>query len=116
MRSLRLGEPVDLALERGEPAGDAGGVVLVVPQVGGGDLLAEVGDLLAHRVEVEHLLDGAHGRLELLDLGVVVGSCHKVQGYCAPRRTDSCAVAVHTPHAGVVIGPTPQAGLVRRSS
>ena len=62
------GEAVDLALERGEPAGHPGGVVLVVPQVGCGDLLAEVGDLGAHRVEVEHLLDGAHRRLELLDL------------------------------------------------
>ena len=46
--AVELGEPVELALERREPAGDPGGVGLVVPQVGGGDLLAEVGDLGAH--------------------------------------------------------------------
>ena len=43
--AAELGDPVDLALERGEPAGDARGVGLVVPQVGRRDLLAEVGDL-----------------------------------------------------------------------
>ena len=75
----QLGDPVDLALEGREPAGDAGGVLLVVPEVGCGDLDSELADLLAHRVEVEHLLDGAHGRLELLYLGVEVGSCHEGQ-------------------------------------
>ena len=43
--ALQVGEPVEVALEQREPAGDPGGVGLVVPQVGGGHLLAEVGDL-----------------------------------------------------------------------
>ena len=77
----QLGEPVDLALEDGEPSGHAGGVVLVVPEVGRGHLLAQVGDLGAHGVEVEHLLDGVHGRLELLDLRVEVWSGHEGQDY-----------------------------------
>ena len=59
------------------------GVGLVVPQVRGGDLLAEVGDLAAHLVEVEHRPDGLHRRLELLDLGVEVGACHKESGYAS---------------------------------
>ena len=62
------------------------GVGLVVPQVGRGDLLAEVGDLAAHRVEVQHLLDGLHRRLELLDLGVEVGACHDRQAYATLGR------------------------------
>ena len=69
-----------------EPAGDPLGVGLVVPQVGRGDLLAEVGDLGAHRVEVQHLLDGVHRRLELLDLGLEVGSCHVTQPTRRYRR------------------------------
>ncbi len=62
------GEAVHLALEGGEPAGHPGGVVLVVPEVRRRDLLAEVGDLDTHRIDVEHLLDGAQRRVELLDL------------------------------------------------
>ena len=84
------GDAVDLALEGREASGHAGGVVLVVPEVGRGDLLAEVGDLGAHGVEVEHLLDGVHGRLELLDLGVEVGSCHKGQDYGLVPGVSSC--------------------------
>ena len=45
MRPSSAGEPVELALQRGEPAGHPGGVGLVVPEVGSGHLLAEVGDL-----------------------------------------------------------------------
>ena len=47
--ALQAREPVELALERREPAGHPLGVGLVVPQVGCGDLLTEVGDLRAHR-------------------------------------------------------------------
>lgn len=72
---------VELALERGEPPRDPGRALDVVPEIRRGDLLAEVGDLDAHRVDVEHLLDGVHRRLELLDLCVVIGACHKEQGY-----------------------------------
>ena len=81
MRPPSADHPVELALERREPAGHAGRVLLVVPQVGRGDLLAEVGDVATHRVDVEHLLDRVHGRLELLDLCVEVWACHKDQGY-----------------------------------
>ena len=81
--AVELGEPVELALEHREAAGDAGGVGLVVPEVGDGDLLTEVGDLGPHAVEVEHLADCLHGRLELLDLGVEVGACHNGQEYVA---------------------------------
>ena len=84
-RSLERDETVDLALQVGEPAGDPGRVVLVVPEVGGGHLLAQIGDLDAHAVEVEHLLDGVHGRLELLDLGLEVGACHEEQHYAVLR-------------------------------
>ncbi len=76
-------EAVDLTLEQGQPSGHAGGVGLVVPQVGSGNLLPQVCDLGAHRVEVQHLLDGVHRRLELFDVGVDVGACHKSQGYGA---------------------------------
>ena len=98
----QLGEPVDLALEPGEPAGDPGGVGLVVPQVGGRDLLAEVRDLAAHGGDVEHLLDGAHGRAELLDLGVEVGSCHEVQRYCGRPAHRFVRRGRPRPHAGAV--------------
>src|SRR6478752_1391257 len=85
--------PVELALQRGEPPGDPGRALDVVPQVGCGHLLAEVGDLDAHRIDVEHLLDGVHGRLELLDLCVEVRSCHKEQGYAGgpPRAYSATA-------------------------
>jgi hypothetical protein len=78
---LEAGEPVEVSLEPRQPAGDPLGVGLVVPQVGGGDLLPEVGDLGAHGVQVEHLLDGVHRRLELLGLGLEIGSCHDDQPY-----------------------------------
>ena len=85
--AAEAGEAVELTLEEREPAGHAGGVGLVVPQVGSGDLLPEIGDLGAHRVQVEHLLDGVHRRLELLDLGVDVGACHKAK---ATGRARGC--------------------------
>ena len=82
---VELGEAVELALEGREPAGDAGRVLLVVPEVGRRDLLAEVGDLGTHAVEVEHLADGLHRRPELLDLHVEIGTGHEEQGYVTPR-------------------------------
>jgi hypothetical protein len=92
--ALELGEAVELALEHREPTGDAGGVVLVVPEVRGGDLLAEVGDLGAHAVEVEHLADGLHRRPELLDLGVVVRSRHETQRYRRAGHAVSSAASL----------------------
>ena len=74
--ALQLEEAVQGALEEGELAGHARGVVLVVPEVRSGHLVAEVLDLLAHAVEVQDLTDGVHRRLELLDLGLEVWACH----------------------------------------
>ena len=77
-----LGEPLDLALEGREPSGHPLGVLLVVPQVRRRDLLSEVGDLAracASRSSTCSMV--LHGRLELLDVGVEVGSCHKGQAY-----------------------------------
>ena len=75
----------------GQPAGDLLRVLLVVPEVGRGHLLAEVRDLAAHRVDVEDLLDGVHRRLELLDLGFDVRTCHDRQGYALRARKRSPA-------------------------
>ena len=92
---LEVREAVEVTLEQREPAGDARGVSLVVPEVGGCDLLAEVGDLGAHRVEVQDLLDGVHRRLELLDLGLEIWACHNSPPY---------ATGAGSPHAAS--GPT----------
>ena len=76
---LERREAVEVALEDRQPPGDPLRVGLVVPEVGGRHLLAELRDLGAHGVEVEHLLDGVHRRLELLDLSVEVGACHEAK-------------------------------------
>ena len=60
--AAQAGDPLELGLQDRQPPGDPLGVGLVVPEVGCGDLLAELGDLRAHRVEVEHLLDARQGR------------------------------------------------------
>ena len=87
MRLSQRGEAVELALERREPAGDARGVGLVVPEVGRGDLLAEVGDLGCASRRGRAPGRWSHRRLELLDLGVEVGACHKEQGYGASPQS-----------------------------
>ena len=74
-------DPVELALHVGQPAGDLLGVLLVVPQVGGGGLLVEVGQLAAHRVEVEDRLDAAQGLVEVLELLGHVHGCHVQEAY-----------------------------------
>ncbi len=58
----------ELGLQRRQASGDALGVGLVVPEVGGADLLLQAGDLGSHGVEVEHLLDRRQRCAELLDL------------------------------------------------
>ena len=65
-----------------QPRGDPLRALLVVPQVGGGGLLVEVGDLGAQLVEVEHGLDGAERRVELLE-----GFAEFLEGH-APRVRD----------------------------
>ena len=92
---LEAGEPVQVGLEHREPAGHPGGVRLVVPQVGGGHLLTEVGDLGADRAEVQHLLDGVHRRLELLDLGLEIWACHNTQLYATRHRRTASQVCMH---------------------
>ena len=81
--ALQLVVAVQVGLQRREASGHPLCVGLVVPQVRHRDLLAEVGDLPAHVVEVQDGTDGLHRRLELLDLGVEVGGCHKDRGYAA---------------------------------
>ena len=62
-------DPTDLTLHVGQPAGYLLRVLRVVPQVGDGRLLLEIGDLAAQRVEVEDGLDAAERGGELLQLG-----------------------------------------------
>ena len=67
-RLAQAGDALELGLQRRQASGDALGIGLVVPEVGGADLLLQVGDLGPHGVEVEHLLDRRQGRAELFDL------------------------------------------------
>ena len=69
-------DPVELTLQVREPAGHLLRVLLVVPEVGGGGLLVEVGQVAAHRVQVEDRLDAAQGLVELLELLGHVHGCH----------------------------------------
>ncbi len=78
---VEFGEAVQLPVENRQPTRDALGVGLVVPKIGRSDLLAELGDFGAHLVQIQDLLDRVHGRLELLDLSVKVGSGHEKQPY-----------------------------------
>jgi hypothetical protein len=64
-----------------EPAGDLLGALLVVPEVGGGGLLVQVGQVAPHRVEVEHRLDAGERLVELLELVGRVDGCHVMEGY-----------------------------------
>ena len=92
--AVHAGEPVELGLGAGEPAGDALRVLLVVPQVGGGDLLAEVGDLGLRARRGRSPPHGLHRRAEVLDLLGEVDS-HEGQAYgrsgCRPpaRRAEA---------------------------
>ncbi len=72
-------EPVDVGLQPREPGGDLLGVVDVVPQVGRGDLLLELGDLAALAGGVEHRLDGGERPLEVGDLHGEVGTSHDMR-------------------------------------
>ncbi|GIH34838.1 hypothetical protein Mam01_50020 [Microbispora amethystogenes] len=69
----------------GEPAGDALRLVRVVPQIGRGSLLLQLGDLLAQGVEVEHVLDASQRAAKLVDLFGWIDDCHVCKGY-ANRR------------------------------
>ena len=105
---VHAGDPVVLGLGAGEPGGDDLRLLLVVPEVGVGRLLLEVGDGRLELGQVGHLTHGRHGRAEVLDLLGEVDS-HEGQAYgrsgCRPpplvrrRRTGGaarCRVPRHT--------------------
>ena len=73
-----------LGLQDRQPPGDLLGMCLVVPEIGCGHLLLELGDLCPHRVEVENGLDRRHRRVEGLDCCVEISSCHDLE---PTRRT-----------------------------
>ncbi len=86
----QLGEAAQVGLQVGELARDLLCLVDVVPEVGSGSLLFEVGDLLAHPVRVEDLLDGRESLVERADLDADITGCHVRQGYAARRPSPSC--------------------------
>jgi hypothetical protein len=62
-----------------ELAGDLLRLLWVVPQVGRGSLLPQLGYLLAQGVEVEHVLDAVQRAGKLVDLFGWVDVCHVCQ-------------------------------------
>ena len=75
--SAQRGEPIHLGLQARELRRDALGVLLVVPQVGGRNLLLEFGDFDALGGRVEHSLDGAKGAIQGSQIGEEVSSGHE---------------------------------------
>jgi len=78
-RGVHVLDAVLLGVRARQGGGDLLGRFDVVPQVGGGRLLLEVGDLLLQLLEVEHLAHGRHRRAQVLDFGRKVDS-HAFQG------------------------------------
>ena len=70
-------DPIDLGLQARQPRRDPLGVLLVVPQVGRGHLLLEVGDLDPLGVGVDHGLDGVEGPIEDGQVGLQVSGGHE---------------------------------------
>lgn len=81
-------DPLQVGLQAGQPGRHLLRVRLVVPQVGRGHLFAEVGDLSAHALQIEHFLDRGQGCVELLQVSVEIRSSHNQAAYPlrAPRR------------------------------
>ena len=77
---VHAGDAVVLGLGPGEPGGDDLRLLLVVPEVGVGRLLLEVGDGRLELGQVGDLTHGRHGRAEVLDLLREVGG-HEGQAY-----------------------------------
>ena len=72
--AAQLLDPAQVALQVGELGGQCLRGLDVVPQVGGGGLLLELGHLAAQPVDVEDRLDGLQGRVEFVqDDGEVSG-------------------------------------------
>ena len=88
----QLLHPADLAGDVRQPGVDLLGPRLVVPQVGGGGLLLELGLVPAQLVDVEDVLDVAQGGVEGFELFGEVGCTHNGQDYAArPRATGRAA-------------------------
>ena len=82
-RSTRLISPLHV----GQPRGDLLRLGLVVPQVGRGRLLPRARAFSWRMpVEVEHGLDVAQGRVEVLELFGVIGSGHDSKTIAAARE------------------------------
>ena len=64
--AAQLLDPAQVALQVGEPGGQRLRGLDVVPEVGRGGLLLELGHLAAQPVDVEDRLDGLQGRVELV--------------------------------------------------
>ena len=103
-------QPVDLACDVGQPGGDLLRARLVVPEVGRGRLLLQLGLVPAQPVEIEHALDVAQGGVEGLELFGEVGSGHDVKT-TPPGRFTGRAVAGRAHFAGRDLQPA-QRGLV----
>src|SRR5690606_23998144 len=68
----------------------------VVPQIGGGNLGLQLLDLLAHGVEIEHVLNAAKRAGELVDLFSRIDVCHASLGYATLRGPNNMARCVYT--------------------
>ena len=72
--AAQLLDPAEVALQVGQPRGDRLRGLDVVPEVGRGGLLLEVGDLAAHVVDPQDGLDRLQSRVEFVqDDGEVSG-------------------------------------------
>jgi len=72
--AAQLLHPAQVALQVGEPRGQRLRRLDVVPQVGRGGLLFEVGDLAAHVVDPQHGLDRLQGRVQFVQYDGEVSS------------------------------------------
>jgi hypothetical protein len=72
--AAQLLDPAQVALQVGQLRGDRLGGLDVVPEVGRGGLLLELGDLVAHVVDAEDSLDRLQGRVQFVQDDGEVGS------------------------------------------
>ena len=77
------GHAIDLGLQRGQPGGDPLGVVGVVPQIGGRDLLLQLGDLRSLAIGVDDGLDRAQCLVKVSKCDCEIGSGHNDPLYWA---------------------------------
>ena len=84
---LDLGDALELVLTVAESAGDLLRVLHIVPEIGSGGGVAEPGDLLLERVDIDDGLDIGEGRAQGLDVGGHIEFKHDAPAY---RRRASC--------------------------